>query len=186
MDGSERSPCLVMSGAMTATQTSAVPVHGPIRSSTSTSTTATPMTTRVAMLTTSQPRIPRVVVDVCGARPIDLAIIDGIASMGGSEGPWAGGEGCEPKALVAGTNCVNTDAVAAAVMGYDPMASQGTPPFDLSDNHLELAERVGLGTRDPSRIEVAGLSIPEARFDFSPMVRSRYPRAVPPYPSEPD
>ncbi|MCG6925341.1 MAG: DUF362 domain-containing protein [Acidobacteria bacterium] len=131
-------------------------------------------------------RIPRVVVDVCGARPIDLAIIDGIASMGGSEGPWAGGEGCEPKALVAGTNCVNTDAVAAAVMGYDPMASQGTPPFDLSDNHLELAERVGLGTRDPSRIEVAGLSIPEARFDFSPMVRSRYPRAVPPYPSEPD
>ena len=131
-------------------------------------------------------RIPRVVVDICAARPIDLAIIDGISSMGGSEGPWAGGEGCEPKVLVAGTNCVNTDAVSAAVMGYDPMATQGTPPFDLCDNHLELAEQVGLGTRDPSQIEVAGLSIREARFDFAPMVRSRYPRAVPPYPSEPD
>jgi uncharacterized protein (DUF362 family) len=131
-------------------------------------------------------RIPRVVVDICGARPIDLAIIDGISSMGGSEGPWAGGEGCEPRVLVAGTNCVNTDAVAAAVMGYDPMATQGTLPFDLCDNHLELAERVGLGSRDPSRIEVAGLTIDEARFDFGPMVRSRYPRAVPPYPSEPD
>jgi uncharacterized protein (DUF362 family) len=131
-------------------------------------------------------RIPRVVVDICGARPIDLAIIDGISSMGGSEGPWGGGEGCEPKVLVAGTNCVNTDAVAAAVMGYDPMATQGTLPFDLCDNHLELAEQVGLGTRDPSRIEVAGLSIPEARFDFGPMVRSRYPRSVPPYPGKKD
>ena len=66
-------------------------------------------------------RIPRVVVDICGARPIDLAIIDGIATMGASEGPWAGGEACEPGVLVAGTNCVNTDAVAAAVMGFPLM-----------------------------------------------------------------
>ena len=41
-------------------------------------------------------RIPRVVVDICAARPIDLAIIDGIDSMGGTEGPWSGGEGCHP------------------------------------------------------------------------------------------
>jgi uncharacterized protein (DUF362 family) len=128
-------------------------------------------------------RIPRVVVDICRARPIDLAVIDGISSMGGSEGPWAGGEGCEPKVLVTGTNCVNTDAVAAAVMGYDPRAGQGTLPFDLCDNHIDLAARVGLGTNDTGKIEVAGLSIAEARFDFGPMVRSRYPRSVPPYPS---
>ena len=123
---------------------------------------------------------------MCRARPLDLAIIDGISSMGGSEGPWGGGEGCEPKVLVAGTNCVSTDAVAAAVMGYDPLATQGTLPFDLCDNHLELAEQVGLGTRDPSQIEVAGLSTAEARFDFGPMVRSRYPRSVPPYPGKKD
>jgi hypothetical protein len=71
-------------------------------------------------------------------------------------------------------------------MGYDPLASQGTAPFDLCDNHLELAEKVGLGTRDPRQIEVAGPSIAELRFDFAPMVRSRYPRAVPPYPRRPD
>jgi hypothetical protein len=106
--------------------------------------------------------------------------------MGGSEGPWGGGEACEPKLLVAGTNCVNTDAVSAAAMGYDPLAGQGTLPFDLCDNHLELAEQVGLGSRDPGQIEVAGLSIAEARYDFGPMVRSRYPRAVPPYPKDPD
>ena len=33
---------------------------------------------------------------------------------------------------------------------------------------------------------MAGLTIDEARFDFAPMVRSRYPRAVPPYPRDPD
>ncbi len=124
------------------------------------------------------------VVDICAARPIDLAIIDGIESMGGSEGPWGGGESCHPGVLVAGTNCVNTDAVATAVMGYDPMARAGTSPFHACDNFLELAEQVGLGTRDLSRIEVAGTPIREARFDFAPMIRSRFPRDLPPYPGK--
>jgi hypothetical protein len=56
-------------------------------------------------------RIPRVVVDIGSARPIDIALIDGIETMGGSEGPWGGGEGCRPGVLVAGTNCVNADEV---------------------------------------------------------------------------
>ena len=64
------------------------------------------------------------------------------------------------------------------------LAGQGTLPFDLCDNHIDLAARVGLGTHDPSQIEVAGLSIDEVRVDFGPMVRSRYPRSVPPYPGE--
>ena len=118
-------------------------------------------------------RIPRVVVDICSARPIDLAIVDGIETMAGSEGPWGGGEGCRPGVLVAGTNCVNTDAVAAAVMGYDPMAAGGTPPFRDCDNFLELAEGKGLGSRDLDAIEVAGTPVREARFDFAPFFRSR-------------
>jgi uncharacterized protein (DUF362 family) len=129
-------------------------------------------------------RIPRVVVDVCGARPIDLAIIDGIDSMGGTEGPWSGGEPCHPGVLLAGTNCVNTDAVATAVMGYDPMARGGEVPFRTCDNLLELAEEKGLGTRDLHRIEVAGTPIAKARFDFAPMIRSRHPRSLPPYPAK--
>ena len=131
-------------------------------------------------------RIPRVVVDICAARPIDLGILDGIDSMGGAEGPWGGGETCHPGVLVAGTNCVNTDAVATAVMGYDPMAFAGTRPFIICDNFLELAERKGLGSRDLSRIEVAGLPIEKARFDFEPLMRSRFPRPyLPPYPPKP-
>ena len=35
-------------------------------------------------------RVPRIVVDACAARPIDLAIIDGISAMTGGEGPWCG------------------------------------------------------------------------------------------------
>jgi uncharacterized protein (DUF362 family) len=127
-------------------------------------------------------RIPRVVVDICAARPVDLAIVDGIDSMGGAEGPWGGGEGCHPGVLVAGTNCVNTDAVATAVMGFDPMAPAGTAPFFACDNFLELAEGAGLGSRDLGRIEVAGTPIHEARFDFAPLLRSRFPRHGPPYP----
>jgi uncharacterized protein (DUF362 family) len=129
-------------------------------------------------------RIPRVVVDICAARPIDLAIVDGIESMGGAEGPWGGGEPCRPGVLVAGTNCVNTDAVATAVMGYDPMARAGESPFVSSDNFLELAERAGLGSRDLRRIEVAGTPIRDALFDFAPLIRSRFPRSLPPYPAD--
>jgi uncharacterized protein (DUF362 family) len=130
-------------------------------------------------------RLPRVVVDICAARPIDLAIVDGVESMGGAEGPWAGGEPCRPGVLIAGTNCVNTDAVGTAVMGYDPMARAGTPPFYSCDSFLELAEARGLGSRDLSRIAVAGTRIADARFDFAPMLRSRLPRNLPPYPSRP-
>jgi uncharacterized protein (DUF362 family) len=129
-------------------------------------------------------RIPRVVVDICAARPIDLGIVDGIDSMGGAEGPWGGGEACHPGVLVAGTNCVNTDAVATAVMGYDPMAPAGKAPFYDCDSFLELAERVGLGSRDLGRIEVAGTPVREARFDFAPFLRSRFPRRGPHHPPE--
>ena len=128
-------------------------------------------------------RIPRVVVDICAARPIDLGILDGIDSMGGSEGPWGGGAPCHPGVLVAGTNCVNTDAVATAVMGYDPMAPAGAVPFIICDNWLELAETKGLGSRELSRIEVAGTPIEKARFDFEPLFKTRFPRRpLPPYP----
>jgi len=102
--------------------------------------------------------------------------------MGGTEGPWSGGEHCHPGVLLAGTNCVSTDAVATAVMGYDPMARAGESPFTSCDNFLELAEAKGLGSRDLSRIEVAGTPVREARFDFAPLIRSRFQRRSPTYP----
>src|SRR6266542_207041 len=50
-------------------------------------------------------RVPRVVADLVSARPIDLAIIDGIESMAGGEGPWIRGlRLVQPGLLIAGTN----------------------------------------------------------------------------------
>jgi len=111
--------------------------------------------------------VPRVVADLVAARPIHLAIIDGIHSMAGGEGPWCDHvRHVRPGLLVAGTNCVAADAVCVALMGFDPMADRGTPPFETCDSTLRLAEQLGVGTRDLSRIEVAGVPIAKARFNF--------------------
>lgn len=114
-------------------------------------------------------RVPRIVADLCAARPIDLAIIDGVESMAGGEGPWIQKKLrlVQPGLLIAGTNPVNTDAVATAVMGYNPTADRGTRPFETCDNTMLLAERHGLGTTDLKRIEVRGLSVEQALFPFS-------------------
>jgi len=116
-------------------------------------------------------RVPRTVVDLVSARPIDLAVVEGIRTMAGGEGPWVGRmpggvRPVSPGVIVAGTNPVNVDAVCTAVMGFDPMADRGHAPFETCDSTLRLAEDVGLGTRDLKRIEVAGTPVREALFDF--------------------
>jgi uncharacterized protein (DUF362 family) len=110
-------------------------------------------------------RVPRVTVDMVGIRPIDLAIIDGVETVSGGEGPWLELKAQQPGLLLAGRNPVCTDAVATAVMGYDPLAKAATGPFP-GDNHLALAADLGLGTNDPKEIEVVGLSLEDARYPF--------------------
>jgi uncharacterized protein (DUF362 family) len=112
-------------------------------------------------------RIPRIVADVVTARPIHLAIIDGIETMAGGEGPWIRGvRPIKPGLLIAGRNPVTTDAVATALMGFDPMADRGTPPFENRDSTLRLAEENGVGTRNLNRIEVIGPKIADVRVRF--------------------
>jgi uncharacterized protein (DUF362 family) len=114
-------------------------------------------------------RIPRIVADLVAARPVHLAVVDGIYTMAGGETP-AQTSGISvpihPGLLIAGTNCVSTDAACMSLMGFDPMADRGTPPFETCDSTLRLAEQLGVGTRDLSRVEVAGAPITKARFDF--------------------
>jgi uncharacterized protein (DUF362 family) len=115
-------------------------------------------------------RVPRITADLVAARPIHLAVIDGIYTMTGGELPnqernWIH-QPVHPGVLIAGMNCVATDAVATAVMGLDPMADRGSPPFENCDSTLRLAEHLGVGTRDLTRIEVVGTPIAKARFRF--------------------
>ena len=111
-------------------------------------------------------RVPRCVADLVAARPVHLAIIDGVESQTGGEGIGSNTRHVKPGVLVAGTNVVCVDAVGAAVMGFDPMADRGTAPFEFCDSTLRLAEELGVGTRDLKRIEVVGARIDEVVFDY--------------------
>jgi len=115
-------------------------------------------------------RVPRITADLCAARPIHLAIIDGITAMSGGEGPWCGEEKLQvttPGVLIAGFNPVSTDAVGTAVMGYlNPRAARGVKPFQDCDNHLLLAEQAGLGTADLAQIDLRGTPIERARYPY--------------------
>ncbi|MDQ2713129.1 MAG: DUF362 domain-containing protein [Acidobacteriota bacterium] len=114
-------------------------------------------------------RVPRILTDQVGIRPIDLAIVDGVETVRGGEGPWLKGlEKMTPGVIIAGRNPVCVDTVGMAVMSYDPKADRGSSCFIRGDNSLKLAEAVGIGTTDLNRIEVAGLSIKDALLDFGP------------------
>lgn len=112
-------------------------------------------------------RIPRIVTDVCAARPIHLGVIDGITTLNWSEGPWVKGREqkmARPGVIITGFDPVATDTVGTAVMGFENVrAERGTIPFKPGDNHLLMAERAGLGTADLARIDVAGEPIAKVR-----------------------
>jgi uncharacterized protein (DUF362 family) len=112
-------------------------------------------------------RMPRIVAELNSTRPIHLAVIDGIETVAGGEGPWIRGlRHVNPGVLIAGTNAVSTDAAATAVMGYDPRAARGQAPFRSCDNTLLLAESLGIGSADLNRIDVRGVTVAQALYRF--------------------
>jgi len=114
-------------------------------------------------------RLPRVILDLFRARPIDLALLDGIKTVEGGEGPWIE---CfnpvQPGVMLAGKEPLALDAVAAAVMGFDPTADYPDAPFLRGENHLNLAYGLGLGTNRLEEIGVVGPAIDEVRQSFNP------------------
>jgi uncharacterized protein (DUF362 family) len=118
-------------------------------------------------------RVPRIIADLTAARPVHLAILDGVKTMAGAQTPDPWCTPVQPGVLMAGTNVVNTAAVAIAAMNYDPRAPKGTVPFERCDNKLLLAEQLGVGSGDPSRIEVVGHSIRDVTFDFRALREKR-------------
>lgn len=89
----------------------------------------------------------------------DLTIIDGTYGMEGF-GP-SSGEVIEPGVVVAGDNCISTDAVGAVLMGFSPR--------DIPS--LYLSSERGLGEIDSSKIEV----IPE---DYQHLITKFKPAPV--------
>jgi uncharacterized protein (DUF362 family) len=113
-------------------------------------------------------RLPRVILDLNRARPIHLALIDGIKTAEGGEVPRGTFHPVQPGVLIAGKNPVATDAVATAAMGFDPTVEPPAPPFLRGDNYLNMAHELGLGTNRLEEIEVVGASIDEVLYQFKP------------------
>ena len=113
-------------------------------------------------------RLPRVIVDLNRARPVHLAVIDGIKAAEGEAVPRGTFNPVAPGVLIAGKNPVATDAVATAAMGFDPTVEPPSAPFLHGDNHLNLACGLGLGTNRLEEIEVVGDSIDDVRTSFEP------------------
>ena len=119
-------------------------------------------------------RLPRAIIDLNRARPIHFALVDGIKAAEGGEVPRGSFKPVEPGMLIAGRNPVATDAVATAVMGFDPRTEYPAAPFLHGENYLNLASDLGLGSNDLEKIEVAGVPIEQVRFEFSPSTRQSY------------
>lgn len=114
--------------------------------------------------------VPRFIVDLNNAFPIDLVVVDGISTIHSAEGWWLGSmvNVTSPGLLIAGRNPVCTDAAGAAIMGFDPDADDFEQPFSNGSNYLALARKIGLGENRLSEIEVGGIGLEKARFNFQP------------------
>lgn len=113
-------------------------------------------------------RLPRVILDLNRARPIDLAVVDGIMTAEGGEAPRGSFNPVQPGVLFAGRDPVATDAVATATMGFDPTVEPPAAPFLRGDNYLNLAYELALGTNRLDEIEVVGASIEDVLNEFEP------------------
>jgi uncharacterized protein (DUF362 family) len=105
--------------------------------------------------------LPYAIVDLNLAMPIELAVIDGMVASNKVEHVY--GEPIEMDVIIAGNNAVATDAVGAAVMGFDPTIEMPNMPFLTAKNHLNLSVQKDLGTNDLKKIRVYGEQIKSVR-----------------------
>ncbi len=113
-------------------------------------------------------RLPRAILDLNRARPVDFALIDGIMTAEGGETPRGSFHPIQPGILIAGTNPVAVDAVGTAAMGFDPQTEPPHPPFLRADNYLNLARDQGMGTNLLAEIDVSGIPIENVETKFEP------------------
>jgi len=102
--------------------------------------------------------LPRSVCDLNLARPVNLAVIDGIKNAVGGEGAWNPTfEPAEYDILLAGKDPVAADSIASFIMGNDPESEKlQLPNGEECDNYLELLHQVGVGTNRMNEIELVG------------------------------
>jgi uncharacterized protein (DUF362 family) len=110
--------------------------------------------------------LPETICDLNAARPVHLAIVDGIKNSTGGEGAWcATFAPCSKHVLLAGIDPVATDSIGATIMGLDPAAKSlplqapltvGGATSSTTDNYLYLLNAKGIGTNQLSEIRLVG------------------------------
>jgi len=100
-------------------------------------------------------RVPRAINDINACNPINLAVIDGVVGLEGGAGLWNSKAAVKhSKILIIGKNAVAVDAVGTMLMGYNPQEDYPNAPFYVSENHLKIAEKLGLGPCNPAKINI--------------------------------
>jgi uncharacterized protein (DUF362 family) len=103
--------------------------------------------------------LPKSICDLNVARPVTLAVVDGIRNAKGGEGVWNSTfVPYRSQVLFAGKDPVATDSVGAFLMGLDCEAPSIPLPDGVSSctNYLALLHAKGIGTNQLSEIDVVG------------------------------
>ncbi len=102
--------------------------------------------------------LPHSISDLNLARPVNLAVIDGIKNAVGGEGAWNPTfQPSESHVLLAGKDPVAADSIASYLMGNDPEAQYlQLPDGGHCDNYLEHLHQKGMGTNRLDEIELVG------------------------------
>jgi uncharacterized protein (DUF362 family) len=107
--------------------------------------------------------LPRSICDLNAARPVHLAVVDGIKNARGGEGVWNPNfVPYESHVLFAGKEPVATDSIGAYLMGLECEAEKLQLPGDNGygdtecDNYLNLLHTKGIGTNQLNEINVVG------------------------------
>jgi uncharacterized protein (DUF362 family) len=106
----------------------------------------------------STTHLPKSICDLNFARPVHLAVVDGVKNARGGEGVWNPTfRPWEDHVLLAGKNPVATDSIAAYLMGNNPEAAKlQLPSGGQCDNYLEMLHQKGMGTNRMNEIEIVG------------------------------
>ena len=107
--------------------------------------------------------LPGSICDLNAARPVHLAIVDGIKNARGGEGVWNPNFApYESHVLLAGKDPVATDSIGATLMGLDCEAKKlqlpGTNDYgdNECDNYLDLLHNKEVGTNLLNEINIVG------------------------------
>ncbi|MFZ1082334.1 MAG: DUF362 domain-containing protein [Candidatus Kryptoniota bacterium] len=130
--------------------------------------------------------LPLSICDLAAARPVNLAVVDGVKSCVGGEGPWCTNfDPASKHVLIAGLEPVAADSIAANIMGLNsegiflPLPGPltvGTNTSSICDNYLYLLNQKGDVTNQLSQIQLVG--------DGASMVTSVRQSPTPAQPSE--